>query len=428
VSSEWEAINELEIGGRNLLLNTSSEFKTASWASWNYYVGAIFPVTGNEYYTASVYLKASSTQSETIRLFFYDANNNISESLNGTVVNAGSEGYSILTVKAPASAVSAHLILRHGINSPNPVTVQYREEKVEKGNKATDWTPAPEDIDKKISDVDAKAQALEYLKLAIGQDAEIDGALVTLVTMLLKEDMNADVTAGISGIQGAQKNLPAFWAGGTDVEAQQGTAKAIIRHDGRAKFEDAEVKGEVEATSGHFGIMKISGNAITANDDAESGGGVIQIGGLGMSYTWFSTNANKLVENGNIAVFNTEGGNCISAYCSPVSQSPDSCAVYALGGVNSGYAIKADGRVYISGQVDLASENKTFNVAGTSNLRDTYISGVFSAQRIDNNVLKQFSLSAADPAIRNGNTIFKVTQYGLTCVINGVTRHVKFED
>ena len=37
---------------------------------------------------------------------------------------------------------------------------------------------APEDVDKKISDVDAKAQALEYLKQAIGQDAVVNLSLI----------------------------------------------------------------------------------------------------------------------------------------------------------------------------------------------------------------------------------------------------------
>jgi hypothetical protein len=79
--------------------------------------------------------------------------------------------------------------------------------------------------------------------------------------MLLKEDMNADVTAGISGIRGTGKNLPAFWAGGTDVQAQQGTAKAIIRHDGSAKFTDADIAG------GTIGGMRIFGDVIVSDNE-----------------------------------------------------------------------------------------------------------------------------------------------------------------
>lgn len=96
-------------------------------------------------------------------------------------------------------------------------------------------------VNQNAVDADAKAQALEYLKQAIGQEAEIDGALVTLVTMLLKENMDAQVTAFISGIQGASNNLPAFGAGavspeGAYADALAGLAKIIFRHDGTGKI------------------------------------------------------------------------------------------------------------------------------------------------------------------------------------------------
>jgi hypothetical protein len=73
--------------------------------------------------------------------------------------------------------------------------------------------------------------------------------------------MNADVTAGISGIQGAAKNLPAFWAGGTDLQAQQGTAKAIIRHDGSSKFEETQVSGSIIAKQGDSGMQTLLDSA-----------------------------------------------------------------------------------------------------------------------------------------------------------------------
>ena len=34
MSSEWEAINELEIGGRNLVLNTGNFTDTVNWAPY----------------------------------------------------------------------------------------------------------------------------------------------------------------------------------------------------------------------------------------------------------------------------------------------------------------------------------------------------------------------------------------------------------
>lgn len=47
----------------------------------------------------------------------------------------------------------------------------------------------------------------------------IDGGLITTVMMLLREANSATVTAGISGLQGTNKDDVAIWAGGTDVDA-----------------------------------------------------------------------------------------------------------------------------------------------------------------------------------------------------------------
>lgn len=101
------------------------------------------------------------------------------------------------------------------------------------GNVKVDWTPSLEDIQARI---DAKQLALEYLEKAIKQETQIDGALVTLVTMLLKEDMDAEVTAGISGIQGVNKDAPAVWGGGTYEDAIANVADWVLRHDGTGQL------------------------------------------------------------------------------------------------------------------------------------------------------------------------------------------------
>jgi hypothetical protein len=62
-----------------------------------------------------------------------------------------------------------------------------------------------------------------------------------------------DATAGLSGIKGTDGDLPAFWAGGTYNDALQGTAKAIIKHDGSVKFTDGDFNGKVQATYGEIG-------------------------------------------------------------------------------------------------------------------------------------------------------------------------------
>ena len=52
------------------------------------------------------------------------------------------------------------------------------EMKLEYGTVATDWTPAPEDVDDAITEVDSKSQALEYLKKALENNTEIVNGLI----------------------------------------------------------------------------------------------------------------------------------------------------------------------------------------------------------------------------------------------------------
>ena len=112
---------------------------------------------------------------------------------------------------------------------------------------------------------DADMTEYEYLKNAIGQDAELTGALFTLVTILLKESMAADVTAGISGVQGASLDAPAFWSGGTYAQAIANVAKTILRHDGSGQLAGGNIKWD------DAGNVELSGKIA-------SGGGISTIG------------------------------------------------------------------------------------------------------------------------------------------------------
>jgi hypothetical protein len=110
----------------------------------------------------------------------------------------------------------------------------------------------------KVSDgSDADMTEYEYLKDAIGQDAELTGALFTLVTILLKENMTADVTAGISGEQGASLDAPAFWSGGTYAQAIANTAKTILRHDGSGQLASGNIEWD------DAGVLSMLGKLIS---------------------------------------------------------------------------------------------------------------------------------------------------------------------
>lgn len=68
-----------------------------------------------------------------------------------------------------------------------------------------------------------------------------NGGLISAVIVELREADSLEVTAGHSGIQGANKDLPAYWAGGTYAEALANLAEIIFRHDGSGQLAGGKI-------------------------------------------------------------------------------------------------------------------------------------------------------------------------------------------
>ena len=147
------------------------------------------------------------------------------------------------------------------INNTSPnTTVTVAHIKIEKGNKPTDWTPAPEDVEVEIA-------ALDYLKAALNDGStEIAGGLLMTNVLMLKNLAGA-VTAGMSGLTKKTGTSTAdnvlLWGGGTYEEAFYAANNAnyykaasgttpittLIKKDG----------------TGKIGVFKISSTQITVD-------------------------------------------------------------------------------------------------------------------------------------------------------------------
>ena len=145
-------LNNLDINDRNLFVNSSQYLKSITINGWNHYPNGSdyrIPVREGEIYTVKAYLTDVSTTGTGVgvKLFWYNsAGTIIRESPNptkGWIPNGGS-GYFTLTDNAPGEAVAVNVAIRNSNNLDS--TLKYKELKLQKGNKATDWTPAPEDM------------------------------------------------------------------------------------------------------------------------------------------------------------------------------------------------------------------------------------------------------------------------------------------
>lgn len=124
-----------------------------------------------------------------------------------------------------------------------------------------------DDISGLQSDVqDALAKANTSKAITDKFATTIDGGLISTVITEYRELNSEQVTGLVSGIQGANKNLPFLVAGGTYAEGIAGSAKAIIRHDGTSKFTDTEITGTVNATSGAIGDLSLYSGVLSSYD------------------------------------------------------------------------------------------------------------------------------------------------------------------
>lgn len=107
--------------------------------------------------------------------------------------------------------------------------------------------------------IDESIKSTEYLKKAMEDGStEVKGGLIMTNVMLLK-NAEGDVTAGVSGLQ--EDDVP-FWSGADYTNRK----KAVFR---------VHADGEVHATKGTVGILKVKNNSVEVSDATASGNKII---------------------------------------------------------------------------------------------------------------------------------------------------------
>lgn len=137
-------IDNLQIGGRNLLLNTSSDWTLFSGTGYGVKVFTKVVAKVGETFTAKVFVRNSNSPTP-IKLEMHELNsdsqrvNSYSKQVVGGVVEK-----TITTVSTNIAFLEVNLFFGAHY-ATNTYQYEYSKPKLERGNKATDWTPAPED-------------------------------------------------------------------------------------------------------------------------------------------------------------------------------------------------------------------------------------------------------------------------------------------
>lgn len=150
-----QAIDDVEVGGRNFIINSSEE-KSQTRETTNTFIDYDFSSSllecDSESFVVSYDAKCE-TESDNMTCAFYFRDDSASiVNYTSKTLTANYTRYSdILTFKEGYS-ISNIVYTRFAINSGTG-TVYVKNVKLESGNKVTDWTPAPEDITSEIAAV-----------------------------------------------------------------------------------------------------------------------------------------------------------------------------------------------------------------------------------------------------------------------------------
>ena len=167
-------VDKLEVGGRNYLLGTGGDPQTYTFSGWQKYL--LNETQGVKTFQASDKLLSKMISGQTVTLSA-DIQNTTDTNEVGlmlmvytpdtesgyrqyTIVNSdgigikpGESGRAYITATLDVGSItSVAIALRHNDSTTTESTVIIDRLKLELGNKPTDWTPAPEDVDDAIID------------------------------------------------------------------------------------------------------------------------------------------------------------------------------------------------------------------------------------------------------------------------------------
>ena len=177
LSSEFE---NLEIGGRNLLLGTTNEEAEFSFEGWNdndnqfnVSTSGVREISKGGTFTVSVDITEHVIGKNRVGVIIFLRKNGslVSQHFSySSFVNPLKTGKVVYTVRLPESDIDNVAVnLRHDAVNASLSEGKFANLKFEKGNKPTDWTPAPEDL-MKYTDIIARPDGFLIGSFEMGGD------------------------------------------------------------------------------------------------------------------------------------------------------------------------------------------------------------------------------------------------------------------
>ena len=274
-------VSKINIGGRNLVLSSKDKRILRGYTGTFYLLSE--PVKPNEQYMFS----CMSERNGAIVAYFSNELGGERQYILGNI--QWGKNVDLVTPNRAWRGITIFHEVRGIIPTP---TSSIELVKLERGNKPTDWSPAPEDVDSKIANINsdletirqnaARIEALENKnkantdqrigkldqKTAFLNETQIAGNVVATGTMIVGNTLGAK--AGITGV-GNANNEERFWAGETYDKRKQ--APFRVTEDGSIYASKGRI-GNFNIESGRDTSLLANGLTIASNGIIKAFGGV----------------------------------------------------------------------------------------------------------------------------------------------------------
>lgn len=224
VSSSWEAVNEIKIGGNNLVEGSYINIQSNLYG----FGSCTVEVVAGEQYVFSACAKINSqaiADGKYCLMFINSSDWSWTKSLIFDESNF-KQKYIIFTANKTERLNIASFYYPDGGSRAGLAHALWYQ--VQEGNMPTAYKfPLSVEL---------------HNKAIADKFSTTDGGMWSSVILELHEPQPNEfapmppTTAGISGMQGNNKELPAVWTGGTLDDALNGNAGAVLRHDGSGEF------------------------------------------------------------------------------------------------------------------------------------------------------------------------------------------------
>ena len=302
-------VDNIQVGGRNLLINSKNYEEwtlhgasitdeyyggTKVWRStqrWKYILPPFVNVEAGKTYTLSAWVKSTNAGSQ---VACYTWNSNAEGRFN---IPEANKWFKYIFTRTVTETQSVKPKIEPSSQIENDGTIIYfAGMKFEEGNKATDWTPAPEDIENRIESNTTQITAQQGKIEALISDTSIveDGATKKL------KDAYANLKLTVNGLN---STIGSHTTNITNLQGQMSTVNSNISNlSGKVQtVESKQVSFEQnlsgisqKVSSAESNIVTLKGQMTTANNNIASANNKIdglQVGGRNLA-----TKSNTLIK------------------------------------------------------------------------------------------------------------------------------------